>query len=400
MNRKVFVIFSFVFGTFIAGKSQPLPIDSIKTAIQQIQATYAPDKRTAIFNLSVTSNDNSYILKGETNQPAGKNKLLKRLALQGISVKDSIHVLPDTALHNKIYGLVNLSVICMRSGPDYMDGLDTQTLLGSPVRILEKKNWWHIQSTDNYLGWTHYSGIVPLTKKELEQWNKAKKIIVTAIQTYGFSKPDKRSQIVSDLIAGNRLRLIRKQRTFYKVAYPDGREAYLPVTDAMEEQSWLQSRHPDAGHLIATAYRLMGFPYLWGGTSVKGMDCSGFVKTCAFLNGLILTRDASQMAYTGQRYSSTDYHDWRPGDLLFFGKPATNEKKARISHVGLYLGNGRFIHSMGFVHISSLNPTDKYYDKFNSNRFLWAVNILDHIGSPGIQLISNNPLYQSVITEH
>lgn len=400
MNRKIIIIFILVFGISIPGQSQQLQIDSIKGVIQQLRTKYAPDKRTAIFDLSVTSKGDTCIIKGKTDQPVGKQELFKTLAQQGIPLKDSVRIFPDTALHNKTYGLVNLSVICMRSGPDYTDGLDTQTLLGSPVRILEKKNWWHIRSTDNYLGWTHYSSIIPLTKEGLEKWNKERKVVVTAIQTYGYTKPNKRSQIVSDLIAGNRLRLIKRRGKFYKVAYPDGKEAYLPVTDAMEEQAWLQSRRPDAAHLITTAYRLMGFPYLWGGTSVKGMDCSGFVKMCAFLNGLILARDASQMAYTGQRYTSTDYHAWKPGDLLFFGKPATDGGKARVSHVGLYLGDGKFIHSMGFVHISSLNPEDKFYDKFNAGRFLWAVNILDHIGSAGIQLVSQNPLYQSVITEH
>lgn len=393
-----------------ASMARPLPTDSINAVIEYFKSRYAPDKRTAIFSITAEPNtgeqlggtsSQSILLKGETDQFAGKQKLIETLSRQGITVEDSIRMLPDTALHGKNYGLVELSVICMRSGPDYMDGLDTQTLLGAPVRLLEKKGWWHIQSADDYLGWTHYSSVIPLTKNELEQWNRSRKVVVTAIQSYGYSLPDKRSQIVSDLIAGNRLRLLKeKKRGFYKVAYPNGTEAWLPVEDGMEEQSWLKSRHPDAAHLIATAYRMMGFPYLWGGTSVKGMDCSGFVKTCAFLNGLILARDASQMAYTGERYTSNDYHDWKPGTLLFFGKPAKDGKKARVSHVGLYIGNGRFIHSMGFVHISSLNPEDKvYYDEFNKNRFLWAVNILDHIGTAGIQHIADNPLYQPTITE-
>lgn len=402
MSNKIIILISAFLSTVSApAMSSQLSTDSVQSLIGQFKLKYAPDKRTAIFNLSAEEVNDTFIIRGETNQPEGRQLLLNTLKQRGISIKDDSRLLPDTALHHKIYGLVNLSVICMRSGPDYTDGLDTQTLLGSPVRIMEKKNWWHIQSADDYLGWTHYSSIVPLTKEELERWNRSKKIVITAIQTYGYTKPDKRSQIVSDLIAGNRLRLLKRQGTFYEVAYPDGKKAWVPVTDGLEEQQWIDSRHPDAKHLIATAYSLMGFPYLWGGTSVKGTDCSGFVKTCAFLNGLILTRDASQMAYTGKRYDSTDYHDWKPGDLIFFGKPATDGKKARVSHVGLYIGDGRFIHSMGYVHISSLNPADtRYYDEFNKNRLLWAVNILDHIGTEGIQLITRNPLYQKVITEH
>lgn len=374
--------------------------DRVAAAIRQFKTEYAPDKRTAIVSVSASKIDSCYVLKGETDQAAGKAVFLRNLEQEGICFKDSIRLLPDTALGKKTWGIVNLSVICMRSGPDYMDGLDTQTLLGAPVRIMEKKGWWRIQSADNYLGWTHYSSIVPVTKEELEEWNRASKIVVTAIQTYGYSQPDTRSQIVSDLIAGNRLRLLGRKGRFYKVAYPDGRKAWLPAADGMKEADWLKSHRPDAAHLIATAYRMMGFPYLWGGTSVKGIDCSGFVKTCAFLNGLILTRDASQMAYTGKRYASTDYKDWKPGDLLFFGRPATPTEKAHISHVALYMGNGRFIHSMGYVHTGSLNPEDPDYDAFNKNRFLWAVNVLDHIGTTGIQMIKDAPFYRSHITGH
>lgn len=374
--------------------------DTVNTAIRNFKTACAPDKRTAIVAITARKTDSCYILKGETNQSAGKRAFLDKLKADGICFKDSIRLLPDTALGKKNYGVVNLSVICMRSGPDYMDGLDTQTLLGAPVRIMERQGWWRIQSADDYLGWTHYSSIVPMTKTELEAWNRAPKIVVTAIQTYGYSRPDRRSQIVSDLIAGNRLRLIGRKGQFYRIAYPDKREAWIPMADCMKETEWLNTRKPDAEHLIATACTMTGFPYLWGGTSVKGMDCSGFVKTCAFLNGLILTRDASQMAYVGKRYTSTDYNDWKPGDLLFFGRPATAEKKEHVSHVALYMGRGRFIHCMGYVHTGSFNPADADYDEYDKNRFLWAVNVLDHIGTPGIRLVKDTPLYQTHLTEH
>lgn len=394
--RITLFIISSLWGIGLSAQSN----NAIETAIQKFKTTYAPDKRTAIVSVSSENVDSCYILRGETNQIAGKRTFLDNLRQDGICFKDSIRLLPDTTLGKKTYGLVNLSVICMRSGPDYMDGLDTQTILGAPVRIMERQGWWRIQSADNYLGWTHYSSIIPVTKEELEKWNQASKIIITTIQTYGYSQPNIQSQTVSDLIAGNRLRLLGKKGRFYKAAYPDGREAWIPASDCMKEEAWLNSRKPDANHLIATAYRMMGFPYLWGGTSVKGMDCSGFVKTCAFLNGLILTRDASQMAYVGQRYTSMNYKDWKPGDLLFFGRAATQTKKEHVSHVALYMGNGRFIHCMGYVHTGSFNPEDPDYDEYDKNRFLWAVNVLDHIGTPGIQLIKSTPLYQAHITEN
>src|SRR5205085_814257 len=102
-----------------------------------------------------------------------------------------------------------------------------------------------------------------------------------------------------DLVSGNLLKLLAKEKDFYKVEYPDGRVGYIPQNQANYYDQWVKRPNPTANQVLTTAKTLLGVPYLWGGTSIKGVDCSGFTKTAYFLNGIIIPRDASQQALVG-----------------------------------------------------------------------------------------------------
>jgi cell wall-associated NlpC family hydrolase len=124
----------------------------------------------------------------------------------------------------------------------------------------------------------------------------------------------------------------------------------------------------------------MGIPYLWGGTSAKGFDCSGFVKTVYFLNGLILDRDASQQFQNGLRIRARreSFPDsLMAGDLMFFG--SSRRGRPRASHVGMYIGNGEFIHCAGMVKVNSLDSTKLNYSRPRRDSYLGARRM---IGTP------------------
>jgi cell wall-associated NlpC family hydrolase len=139
----------------------------------------------------------------------------------------------------------------------------------------------------------------------------------------------------------------------------------------------------------------MGIPYLWGGTSSKGFDCSGFTKTVYFLHGVIIPRDASQQALVGKLVDETgDFSKLQPGDLLFFGEKATEQNpKERVVHVAIYIGNKRFIHAGNPIRVNSLDPSDELYDAHNATRYLRAKRIVGEVGTEGIDAIFENEFY-------
>ena len=149
-------------------------------------------------------------------------------------------------------------------------------------------------------------------------------------------------------MAGNRFKWDGSKGAFYKVIYPDGRQGYISKSIAMPEKKWRSGLKQDAADIIRTARTMIGIPYLWAGTSSKGVDCSGFVRTILFMHDIIIPRDASQQAYVGEHIDiASDFSNLQPGDLIFFGRKATAERKERVVHVGMYIGGKRFIHSQG-----------------------------------------------------
>ncbi len=376
-------------------------MEKLNSIIAQVKAKYAPDKRVAIFNVETSESGNKVTLKGETNLTDAKSELLKLIKENKMDFEDEIEMLPSMKLGEKTSGVINLSVANIRTKPDNPAELATQAILGTPIKILKKgeDGYYLVQTPDKYIAWLDNDGFTAMNEKEFDDWNKADKIIYLNDFGFSYSRPDIYSQRVSDLTAGNTLRLIGDENSFYKVNYPDGREAFVKKDDAKLFNDWYKSLNPTGEKILKTAYRFMGIPYLWGGTSPKGMDCSGFTKTVYYLNGIILPRDASQQVNTGELVDTKDgWKDLQPGDLLFFGTKAKENKKERITHVAIYIGDGDFIHASGRVRINSLNPAKTYYSNYRNNMFIRAKRILSSVGKNGIEKILDNNFYKAETT--
>jgi cell wall-associated NlpC family hydrolase len=151
-------------------------------------------------------------------------------------------------------------------------------------------------------------------------------------------------------VTDSRGKAVKKGR-FLACMLPSGRTGWVPKADVADFSAWTASRHPDGESIVETAMRFLGVPYMWGGTSIKEADCSGFVLCTYFMNGILLPRNTSQQVRAGV---PVELDSLQPGDLLFFGTPATDDKPERINHVGIYIGNDRFIHSSQLVRINSL----------------------------------------------
>ena len=369
------------------------PEEPIQIKLAQIKAEYAPDQRVALFDVVAIKNTDKYILKGETNLPEAVKALKTRLATDSIAFVDSIQVLPADYLGKKTKAIINISVANLRSNPSHSSELATQSTLGTIVKVYKKEDdWYYVQTPDNYLAWVDAGGIELADELKAENWDGDEKIIYT--QTYGhaYSGSDENTAIVSDLTAGNMLTILKYADKNYIVRFPDGRNAYVRKNEAEPYDFWLKNLNPTVESLVSTGKALMGVPYLWGGTSTKGVDCSGFTKTIYFLNGMVIPRDASQQVHTGITVDSTgNFEKLQDGDLLFFGTKATDSTKEKTVHVGMWIGDNEFIHASGRVRISSMDKASKNYDEYNLNRYLRTKRIFNQEGK-GLIYLAKKPV--------
>ena len=371
---------------------QSKSMDKVQQIISEVKQKYAPDKRTAMFDItSETENQNEIILNGETNLPDAKTMLLNELKQTGYSIKDEISILPSKDLGENIYGIIDISVATMRTKSKEAAELTSQALLGCTVKILKKmRGWALVQTPDKYIAWMEFSGFQPMNKEQVDQWNNSKKVIITKEYGFVYTQPDDKSLRVSDLVAGDLLKNLGDEGNYIKVEFPDKRSGYILNEICEDYKSWLNSRNPNEENILKTADRFMGTPYLWGGTSTKAMDCSGFTRTVFFLNGIYLPRDASQQVHVGIPIDTQNgFSNLKPGDLLFFGKKASEDSKEKITHVGIYIGNDQFINEAGKVKIDSFNKNDKNFSRYRLNQFVRAKRILTSIGKNGVELLKD-----------
>jgi cell wall-associated NlpC family hydrolase len=291
-------------------------------------------------------------------------------------------------------GLVRVSVANLHKGPSFTFPVVTQALMGTSVKIIQTKDdWLYIQLPDGYLGWVSETVNI-VSDENYEVWTKAPKLIITERQGYCFSSA-KENGIVSDIVIGDIFTIKAESETHYQVIYPDNRNGFVRKSFAQPFNQWISTRNPTESSVIETAKLFTGIPYLWGGFSSKGVDCSGFVKMVYFLNGIMLPRDADMQANVGLDIEiDPDFKYVKPGDLLFFGRKGPDDLKIPITHVGLSLGNKRYMQSSGDVHISSFNPDDPEFDMRRSESIVKIKRIL---GSEDLKTLDMVTGYKDLI---
>jgi cell wall-associated NlpC family hydrolase len=358
----------------------PLSLGRSDELLESVKDEYAPDKRVALFDIEAKAQDTILVLTGETDQPQAKQELLRQLTAENIAYVDSIRPLPDASLGKDTLGVVTISVANIRSQPKHSGELATQATMGTPLRLLKKEGDWHlVQTPDKYISWMQGS-FVPMDTAAYAAWQAADKLIFTA--PYGFTYQDETfNESVSDLVMGNVMALRGENRVAYWVAFPDGREGYVPKDEAVPYDEWVAQTEATEESLVSTAMQLTGVPYLWGGTSAKGVDCSGYTKTIYFMNGHVLPRDASQQVHAGELVDNAkNFDQLQPGDLLFFGRAATDSTRERVTHVGMWIGHDEFIHAPGLeahVRVSSVDPEADNFDEPNLNRYLRSKRMIN-----------------------
>ena len=367
--------------------------NNFKREIDSIGIVWVPDLREGIFEAELISRGLDMILKGETNIPEAKDAITGLLNKKGVIYKDSLKVLPDVSEINEPWGLVNVSVCNIRLFSSYDAEMVSQALMGSPVKILKKEGGWLlIQTPDLYLGWVDNDAIETKSIDEYEKWKSSSRVFYTAKTGDIYADPSE-TKVISDIVAGCIVEISGSQQHGFGVKLPDGRMGFIPGDKGMNLDQLTVDTYLNPRNLVETAESFMGIPYLWGGTSSKGFDCSGFIKTVYYLNGIILTRDASQQFQYGIRIRRASFPDsLKNGDLLFFG--SSGRGRPRATHIGMYIGDSEFIHCSGMVRINSLDSTRANFSRFRRDSFLGVRRIIGAEYGRGIQPVLDHAWYK------
>jgi gamma-D-glutamyl-L-lysine dipeptidyl-peptidase len=356
--------------------------NAVREWIDQIRLKYAPDKRVAIFNVSYENG----IIRGETNLPEARELLAREIRSR--SLTDSVVLLTPS------YGFVNVSVCNIRSEPRHSAELSTQSLMGTPLKIYKEQNgWYFVQTPDGYLGWLDDGGLVQANPERYAAWQRSEKVVVST--PFAFIYADLEKNIVSDVVEGNILEAGELMDRYRQVRLPDGRTGIIDAASIVPYQEFITLKEPLLENILHTSHQFMGRPYLWGGTSGKGMDCSGFTKTVFYLNGLELPRDASQQVNVGLEVpSDTTLQNLIAGDLIFFGTKGNNDQRERITHVAIYLGKGKIIHASDRVQIESLKRGDPDFAEARLKSMVRAKRMLENLGENGVRKLEDHPIYK------
>ena len=352
--------------------------------LKDLKNKIAPDKRTAVWNdVKAVVKSNMLTIEGTVGTIQQKEAINRALTAKDITnFKNNVKVLEEAIPEARKWALVKLSVASLRCEGKHSGEMATQAVMGTPVKVLEKDDdWYRVQTPDRYISYVPESSLTFMNEPTLNAWKKAQRCIVTVYDTRLVTKPGG-DETVTDLVLGCILEYKGDDGKWAQLATPDGRTGYVQTSEIQPLREWAKQNF-DVELIEKTARRMLGSGYLWGGTSTKVTDCSGLRKICYLANGIILQRDASQQALTGLKFN--DWHQAQTGDLLFFG----NAKTKRVTHVGMYLRDGKYIHCSGQVKINSLDPSDPtyLYSPLSCSR------INGQIGKEGIIYMRNHPWF-------
>lgn len=237
--------------------------------------------------------------------------------------------------------IINVAVVNLFSDASFQSAIVTQAVLGETCVILDRReNWFLVKQWDNYSGWVHkFYGII--SESEYVPTH-------IVLNNAGNIKSTDDKKSIRNLCFGNRIK-IDPLTDESLVLLPDGLSG---ITDT--QLGVLEELHNDRSRIIDFALQFLGAPYMWGGKTPWGFDCSGLVQTVFIACGTKLPRDAYQQEQFLDE-NTIDQSELIAGDLVFF------KKSDRVDHVGIFLGGSRIIHSRGWVKINSLEKARNDY---------------------------------------
>ena len=308
----------------------------LEALIDEVRARHAADPRLAVFEVEVAARDGRLALHGATSEPAAAEALHRGVAMLdgGVEVVDRVVRLPDVE-PDTAHALVTAAAAPMLAEPFIVGAQISQVVLGHRLTVLRRSGrWLHCRSDDGYLGWVHLGYIQRCDENTAREW-----VIGTggeACVSLGAEVLDEEGSVLARLPWD--ARVVRQADG--RVRLPDGRVGR--VQGEVVPLAELPQRRPAHGKaIVESAVQWLGAPYLWGGVTHGGVDCSGLVQTVYRLHGIELPRDSDMQARTGDPVDpGPGFANLQPGDLLFFA-----EDDRRVTHVVISAGGPAIVHS-------------------------------------------------------
>ena len=311
-------------------------IEQLRGVVAAVRLEFAADPREAIFEVEVLEDGAALAVVGVTSEPAAAESLQRRVGRIDAERPVTLEVarLPDPA-ERRSHAICSSSIAPMLSGPFVADPQVSQTVLGHRLLVYrEHSRWLQCRSVDGYFGWIHRGYVHRVDELEARRWEAGDDgELCTSL---GARAVGPGGTVLARLPWG--ARVVRLDDG--TVRLPDGTTAH--VEGELVADSEREVRFPQRGEsLVSTAERWQSAPYMWGGVTRAGVDCSGLVQVVHRTHGVQLPRDSDQQARVGHPvHPGHDFEELQAGDLLFFA-----EDEGRVSHVAISRGGPRIIHA-------------------------------------------------------
>lgn len=311
---------------------------ALEDLVEDTRRKWAPEPRTSIFEVRLDVRPGAVAFVGITTEPEGAADLLSRAARRadGRAILDEIVRLPDPVFGDECWAVVRAGVAPVHAAPDIRSTQVTQYVLGSRLQLLvPSERWIRVRGEDGYLGWVNRGYLRTGGADWADAWWAGDGL--EPVVSLGTVLVDEAGAPAARLPWGARAARDVQGR----VRLPDGGVG-IPVHGELVAADLLPERFPAVGEsIVGSAHAWIGAPYVWGGVTMGGVDCSGLVQAVFRMHGVTLPRDAELQCHVGAPVDAgRDFSRLRPGDLLFF-----TEAPGRITHVALGAGGSRIIHS-------------------------------------------------------
>ncbi|WP_420641154.1 NlpC/P60 family protein [Candidatus Leptofilum sp.] len=296
----------------------------IKQKISELKEQFS-DRRTQVCEIEAVEKDGRTHIIGTVLDEATKTAVHNKF----LNAQTELNVL---RMQTPTWLAVSTTLTGLYNKPGFGSGLDSELKNGQMVELLRvEESWAYVRQPDGYLGWVYRPYLA--TNPETEPTH----LVSDPVAPLHLA-PDAAAPLVSRVLGGTAVTITEEQHGWACLKLVGELAGWLPAHTLRPlplptlPEAQLRQR------LVADAYSFTGVPYLWGGSSAYGIDCSGFAQIVHRLSGIQLPRDADMQFDNGRSVEPP----FQPGDLLFFASPNGHR---RITHVGVSLGDWQLIHS-------------------------------------------------------